>query len=118
MVLGFALASLSILAPAKVATALLVLGIPIIDVAWLIVRRWRQGDPTRAGRDHLHYRLLDLGLSQRQIVGLYYAFCALFGALALLISDRVFKLVALAVMGIFTLTLLWRLAKAAGRAKP
>ena len=118
MVLGYALASLSILAPAKVATALLVLGIPIIDVAWLIVRRWRQGDPTQAGRDHLHYRLLDLGLSQRQIVGLYYAFCALFGVLALLIADRVFKLVALTIMGIFTLTLLWRLAKAASRAKP
>ena len=52
MFLGFALASLAILAPAKVATALLVLGIPIIDVAWLIVRRWRQGSPTHAGRDH------------------------------------------------------------------
>lgn len=111
MVLGFAIASLSILAPAKVATALLVLGIPIIDVAWLILRRWReQGDPTIAGRDHLHYRLLDMGLSQRQIVSLYYAFCAIFGLLALLIEDRLFKLVALAVMSGLTLALLGRLS--------
>ncbi len=112
MLLGFALASLSILAPAKVATALLVLGIPIVDVAWLVIQRWRQrGDPTTAGRDHLHYRLMDLGLSQRQIVTLYYTFCAAFGLLALLIEVRLFKLVALGMMGSLTLALLWWLSR-------
>lgn len=116
MLLGFALASLSILAPAKVATALLVLGIPIVDVIWLIIQRWRrQGNPTIAGRDHLHYRLLDAGLSQRQIVSLYYTFCAAFGLLALLIGDRLFKLVALAILGGLTLTLLWWLARTSSR---
>ncbi len=108
MLLGFALASLSILAPAKVATALLVLGIPILDVAWLIILRWRRkGNPAEPGRDHLHFRLLDLGMSQRQIVLLYYTFCASFGLLALLIEDRVFKLMTLTVMGGMTLVLLW-----------
>jgi UDP-N-acetylmuramyl pentapeptide phosphotransferase/UDP-N-acetylglucosamine-1-phosphate transferase len=112
MFLGFALASLSILAPAKVATALLVLGIPIIDVAWVVIRRWRQrGDPTLAGRDHLHFRLLDFGLSQRQIVILYYLFCAIFGLLALLVEVRLFKLMALGIMGSLTLVLLWWLAR-------
>jgi UDP-GlcNAc:undecaprenyl-phosphate GlcNAc-1-phosphate transferase len=106
MVLGFGLASLSILAPAKVATALLVLGVPIVDVAWLIIERWRRGNPTQSGRDHLHYRLLDLGLSQRQIVLLYYTFCAAFGILALVIADRFFKLIALAVLFSLTLILL------------
>ncbi len=65
----------------------------------------------QAGRDHLHFRLLDLGLSQRQIVVLYYLFCATFGLLALLIEVRVFKLVALGVMGSLTIALLWWLAK-------
>lgn len=112
MLLGYALATLSILAPAKVATALLVLGIPILDVAWLIIHRWRRsGNPMNAGRDHLHYRLLDLGLSQRQIVLLYYGFCFTFGLLALLISDRLLKLMALLIMGSFTLLLLWWLAQ-------
>jgi len=112
MFLGFALASLSILAPAKVATALLVLGIPIIDAAWLILRRWqRRGNPALAGRDHLHYRLFDLGFNQRQIVILYYTFCAAFGILALLVADRIFKLVTLGVMGALTLMLLGWLAK-------
>jgi UDP-GlcNAc:undecaprenyl-phosphate GlcNAc-1-phosphate transferase len=116
MLLGFALAALSILAPAKVATALLVLGLPILDVVWLIIQRWRQrGNPTQAGRDHLHYRLLDLGLSQRQIVGLYYSFCAAFGLLALLIEDRVFKLVALVIMSVLIIALLWRLASTSSK---
>lgn len=112
MLLGFALASLSILAPAKIATALLVLGIPIIDVAWLMIRRWRsRGNPMLAGRDHLHFRLLDLGFSQRQIVLLYYTLCTMFGLLALLVADRLVKLLVLGVMGSLTLILLWWLAR-------
>jgi UDP-GlcNAc:undecaprenyl-phosphate GlcNAc-1-phosphate transferase len=112
MFLGFALASLSILAPAKVATALLVLGIPILDVAWVMISRWRRRQsPVAGGRDHLHYRLFDLGLSQRQIVMLYYVFCATFGLLALLIEVRLYKLIALGFMGVLTVGLLWWLAR-------
>jgi len=110
--LGWALASLSILAPAKVATALLVLGIPIMDVAWLMVKRWREkGSPFVSGRDHLHFRLLDKGISQERIVLGYYAFCLTFGLLALLISSRVYKLLALIFLVISTLIVLWKLAE-------
>jgi UDP-GlcNAc:undecaprenyl-phosphate GlcNAc-1-phosphate transferase len=110
--LGWALASLSILAPAKVATALLVLGIPILDVAWLFIWRWRtKGSPYVSGRDHLHFRLLDRGFSQRVIVVGYYTFCLIFGLLALLIASRVYKLMALIVLGVSTLILLWQLAR-------
>jgi hypothetical protein len=49
---------------------------------------------------------LDLGLSQRQIVLLYYAFCGLFGTLALLISSRLYKFLALLVLGAMTISLL------------
>ncbi len=112
MVLGYALATLSILAPARIATALLVMGVPIVDVAWLIVSRWRRGEsPTRAGRDHLHHRLLDLGLSQRQIVAIYYLFCLFFGGLALGVASRLFKLVALLAMVVGTLIALWWLSR-------
>ena len=112
MVLGFALASLAILAPAKIATALLVLGIPIIDVAWLMIRRWHtRGNPMVAGRDHLHYRLLDLGFSQRQIVIFYYTLCTGFGLLALFVADRLLKLLILGGMAVITLLLLWWLAR-------
>jgi UDP-GlcNAc:undecaprenyl-phosphate GlcNAc-1-phosphate transferase len=71
-----------------------------------------------AGRDHLHYRLLDAGLSQRRSVILYYTFCAAFGLLALIIADRFFKLVALGVLGSLTLSLLGWLAKSGRRPPP
>jgi len=112
MVLGYSLATLSILAPARIATALLVLGVAIVDVAWLIVSRWRRGtSPAQAGRDHLHHRLLDVGLSQRQIVILYYLLCLFFGGLALLAPSRLFKLIALLILGIGVLIVLWWLSK-------
>ena len=107
LVLGFALGSLGIIGGAKVATVLLVLAVPILDVAWLIVSRLRHGrSPMRGGRDHLHFRLLDLGLSQRQIVIGYWLVSALFGALALLFEARIYKLLALGVLGIITLAAL------------
>ena len=75
------------------------LSIPIVDVAWLIISRLRAGQSIgQADRRHLHFRLLDLGLSQRQVVLLYYGYCALLGALALLIDSRLLKLVALVVL--------------------
>jgi len=105
--LGFALGTLSIMAGAKMATALLVLGIPILDVAWLIVDRIRRGRlPFWGDRCHLHHRLLDLGLSQRRIVSLYYLLCASFGALALLLPSRIYKLYAIIGMGFIALTIL------------
>jgi UDP-GlcNAc:undecaprenyl-phosphate/decaprenyl-phosphate GlcNAc-1-phosphate transferase len=94
--LGWALAALGIIGGAKVATVLLVMSLPILDVAWLIIYRWRHGHrPSQDGRDHLHYRLLDMGYSQRQIVAGYYIFCAVAGVLALGLGSRLFKLVAL-----------------------
>ncbi len=107
LTLGFALGCLGIIGGAKMATVLLVLAVPIIDVAWLIVSRVRHGQsPLQGGRDHLHFRLLDLGLSQRQIVIGYYLISALFGALALLIEARIYKVLALGVLGIVTLIVL------------
>ena len=112
MYLGYFLAILSIIGGAKIATALLVLGVPILDVAWVIIFRLSQGrSPLQADRIHLHHRLLDLGLSQVQIVLLFYAFCAGFGALALLLPSGRYKLLALVVMGLTVGGLLWRLAR-------
>lgn len=115
--LGWAVAALGIIGGAKVATVLLAMGLPILDVAWLIYSRWRRGGKANeAGRDHLHHRLLDIGLSQRQIVTGYYAFCAAFGALALFLESRAQKLVALGVLTLAGLALLiWASRQPAGR---
>jgi UDP-GlcNAc:undecaprenyl-phosphate GlcNAc-1-phosphate transferase len=105
--LGWTLAALAIIGGAKVATVLLVMSLPILDVAWLIYNRWRRaGTPTAAGRDHLHYRLLDIGFTQRQIVLGYYAFCGACGILALGLGTRLFKLVALVGLAVAVLAVL------------
>ena len=110
--LGYALGSLGIIGGAKVATVLLILAVPILDVAWLIINRTRRGkSPTQGGRDHLHFRLLDLGLSQRMIVGLYYGVCATFGVLALVIEGRLIKLITIGLLGIVILAMLALLSK-------
>jgi UDP-GlcNAc:undecaprenyl-phosphate GlcNAc-1-phosphate transferase len=102
--LGFALGALSIIGGAKMAAILLVMGLPLLDVVWQIFNRLAHGqNPMRADRGHLHFRLFDLGFSQRQIVLGYYLFCAVFGGLALAIPSRVYKLIALVVLGLLTL---------------
>jgi UDP-GlcNAc:undecaprenyl-phosphate/decaprenyl-phosphate GlcNAc-1-phosphate transferase len=84
---GYTLALLSILGTAKVAVALLVLGIPIIDTFWIIVRRLLEGrSPFSPDRGHIHHRMLDLGLSHRQTVFAIYGICLLLAVLALLLS--------------------------------
>ncbi len=84
---GYALALLAILGTAKVAVALLVLGVPIIDTFWIIVRRISQGrSPFSPDRGHIHHRLLDLGLSHRQTVFVIYGICLVLAVLALYLS--------------------------------
>jgi UDP-GlcNAc:undecaprenyl-phosphate GlcNAc-1-phosphate transferase len=95
--LGYALSCLGLIAGGRVAAVLLVFGLPIVDVAWQIFDRFRHHrSPAQADRGHLHFRLLDRGLSERAIVLLYWGFCALFGVLTLTISSRLYKLIALA----------------------
>lgn len=105
MVLGYLLAIASIIGGAKLASALLVLGVPILDGVWMVVyRRYSGGRASEADRRHLHHRLLDLGLTQRQVVLFYYAISAVFGMIALLIPDT-YRLLKLGALGLLVLLL-------------
>lgn len=93
MFLGFILAGISVIGPTKSAAALslivpmLALGLPIMDTAFAIIRRKRAGEPIfKPDRGHLHHRLLDLGLSQKQAVLLMYVISALLGLVAILLT--------------------------------
>ncbi|MGE5425805.1 MAG: epoxyqueuosine reductase QueH [Bacillota bacterium] len=99
LLIGYVLGVLAIISGGKIAIALLVMGLPVLDVAWTIVRRLLRGrNPFRfADRSHLHHRLLDLGLSPRQTVVIFYAFAAAFGASGLFLQSRG-KLVALSLL--------------------
>ena len=90
--LGFTLAALSVLSVAKgtVVLALIVpvaaLAIPIVDTAWAIVRRRLRGRSIATpDTEHLHHRLLDLGLSPRETVLVFYFGTAIFAAVGLAI---------------------------------
>lgn len=97
--LGYLLGTLSIIGGAKMATILLVMGLPLMDLAWQAANRIRQGrNPMQGDRGHIHFRLLDMGFSQRQIVYTYYLFCACFGILTLITTSQLFKFIAFSVM--------------------
>jgi UDP-GlcNAc:undecaprenyl-phosphate GlcNAc-1-phosphate transferase len=104
---GYTLALLSILGTAKVAVALLVLGIPIIDTFWIIVRRLASGhSPFTPDRGHIHHRLLDLGLGHRQTVLVIYGICILLAVLTFLLSANGQLYAFLAIVLCFGLVLL------------
>ncbi|NLV73069.1 MAG: undecaprenyl/decaprenyl-phosphate alpha-N-acetylglucosaminyl 1-phosphate transferase [Chloroflexi bacterium] len=117
--LGFTLGALAIISGAKVATVLLVVWLPVMDVVWLIYSRWRRHQPVNLGdRGHLHMRLQDLGWPTSRIVLMYYGVTAILGAAALLISSRLLKLAVLGSLGIAILIALAFLAHKTGDVTP
>ncbi len=93
--LGFVLALLSIEGTMKSVTALalaipiLVLGLPIFDTVFAILRRVLNGRPIgEADRGHLHHRLLDMGISHRMSVVILYIVSAGLGLLSIALVDK------------------------------
>lgn len=81
---GFLLGAAAIISGGKLATAALVLAIPILDALWAVIRRLIAGrSPFMADRQHLHHRLFDLGLSQPAVVWLLMTISLVFGMIAL-----------------------------------
>lgn len=100
LLIGFLLASLAVISGGKIATLLLVMGVPMLDVVWVVARRvWTRKSISKGDRNHLHHRLYDLGLTQRQVVLLYTIVALAFGALTLVLPSFA-KLVALGILGI------------------
>lgn len=92
MFLGYTVAAVSIMGVMKTAATValvvpvIALGLPIMDTALAILRRLWAGVPVFApDRGHLHHRLLDKGLSHKQVVLMMYAITAFLGMLALLV---------------------------------
>jgi UDP-GlcNAc:undecaprenyl-phosphate GlcNAc-1-phosphate transferase len=84
MFMGFSLAILAIFAGAKIATAILVLAIPIIDFIWVIGERIKNKKSIfKADENHLHHKLMQLGWSQKKIAVHYYAITMMIAMIAL-----------------------------------
>jgi UDP-GlcNAc:undecaprenyl-phosphate GlcNAc-1-phosphate transferase len=97
--LGFILGVLAIISGGKIAIALLIIGIPIMDVIWTIIRRLLAGkNPfSFSDRQHLHFRLHDSGLGTKKTVLIYYCLSFFFGLSALFLQSQG-KLLALGVL--------------------
>jgi UDP-GlcNAc:undecaprenyl-phosphate GlcNAc-1-phosphate transferase len=106
--IGFLLSALALSGLQKasmmiaVAIPVLCFGLPILDVALAVIRRFLRGQPLfSADGEHIHHRLLKKGLSQRQAVSILYAASAGFGLLSLaLLHDQKNITLVLAIMGI------------------
>jgi UDP-GlcNAc:undecaprenyl-phosphate GlcNAc-1-phosphate transferase len=93
--LGFTLGVISIqgvmksYAAISIAIPVLVLGLPLLDALFAIIRRIVTRKPVmQADRRHFHHRLMDMGLSQRQSVLIMYAVSGALGLSAIVLADR------------------------------
>lgn len=98
MFLGFTLATLALFSGGKIATAVLVMGFPILDAGWVILRRIFQGkSPMKGDLKHLHHRFIEVGLTERQALYTIYTVSALFGGIAVFLEgiNKLYALVTL-----------------------
>ncbi len=107
--IGFLLALISIQGAYQTSTAvailipIIALGVPIVDTLYAILRRARKGvNPLKGDREHIHHRLLHLGLTHRQAVVLIYGVSMMFGIIAFLLTaaNDEFTAVLLLIVGI------------------
>lgn len=121
--LGYSLSIISILGVAKTYTIavivlpLIVLGLPIFDTLWAIIRRLIKGKSIKAifkaDKGHLHHRIVSKGFSQKQAVLILYGISATFGIFAVILIDSgIWKALSFLLMVIVALGLGYKNFKA------
>lgn len=115
--IGFLLAGISMKGAIKSASAIvlavpiLALGLPIYDTLFAIIRRKVNGRPiAEADKGHLHHRLLNMGLSQKQVVIIMYLINAILGMIAIIVMQLTNRraYMVLAVVVIVIVFLAWK----------
>jgi len=116
MFLGFVLASVSIMSPAKGATIVaiiapvIVLGVPLFDIVFAMFRRVRQRQSIfEADKGHLHHQLTRIGIGQRRSVMMLYGISGIMGIAAIVFSRELYlEAVALFLIAVvFIIVLIW-----------
>jgi UDP-GlcNAc:undecaprenyl-phosphate GlcNAc-1-phosphate transferase len=121
--LGFVLAILAIklkfdVQPLNVTwmVPIFVLALPVLDINLAILTRLAEGrSPMQAGKDHISHRIMSMGFSQRQTLFILYSFSAIFGFIAVVISQESVEMAQVvgglslgALVGVFLLLVLVR----------
>ena len=93
--LGFIMATMSVQGMFKMYSVIsfvvpfLMLGVPIFDVCFAVIRRISKGQsPMKPDRSHIHHKLIDMGLSQKQAVGTLYVISAILGLTAVVMTTN------------------------------
>ena len=115
--LGFIMATMSVQGMFKMYNLIsfvvpfLILGLPIFDVCFAVVRRVSKGQsPMQPDRSHVHHKLIDMGLSQKQAVGTLYVVTAILGLSAvILIASNAFKAIIVLVALALVALIAWRI---------
>ena len=117
--LGFILAVASVQGLFKLgaiisfAVPFLMLGLPIFDTCFAILRRLAKGQsPMSPDRGHIHHRLIDMGFSQKQAVAVLYIISAILSLSAVVLTTigvvrAILVLLALCVAGLVAYKLFW-----------
>lgn len=107
-ILGFLIAVISILSGAKVAIAVLVMAVPLLDGIFTMIRRiLMKKSPFWGDKRHFHHHLIKLGWGHQKISLFYWTVCAILGAIALLTSGVEKLFAGLLVLAAITAMILW-----------
>ena len=98
---GLVIASLAILAQAKIAVSVLILLVPFLDALFTVGRRiLHRKNPFKGDRGHLHHILLDRGWSVSKVAIVYWLATAMFGLIGLFSPERIVLKLTFLIMGI------------------
>lgn len=114
---GLLLGVISILATAKVGALVVILGVPLIDFGYLIIKRISSGkSPVWGDKSHLHHQLMAIGWGKRRIAIFYWVATALLSVLAIW-GESITKLyIVIGLMILMSLFWIWRYFQTSSKA--
>lgn len=106
---GLLLGVISILATAKVGALIIVLGIPLIDFLYILIKRMISGkSPVWGDKSHLHHKLLDMGWGKRRVALFYWFAAVVLGVAALSFEARTKLIIMIGLVILMTVFILWQ----------
>ena len=106
---GLLLGVISILATAKVGALIIVLGIPLIDFLYIMIKRLVSGkSPVWGDKSHLHHKLLAMGWGKRRVALFYWFAAVVLGIAALSFEARTKLIIMIGLVILMTVFIVWQ----------
>lgn len=106
---GLLLGVISILATAKVGALIIVLGVPLIDFLYILIKRLISGkSPVWGDKSHLHHKLLAMGWGKRRVALFYWLAAAVLGVAALSFEARTKLIIMIGLVILMTVFIVWQ----------